>query len=173
VPTQPKRPTKGQPTSVPDGEGSDCPALHCTVLPWVLCAALGSRIQKGYKTIRECPKEGYEDGEGFREVNMRSGWVSLVCSAQRGDRDGKSQSTASSWGEWRGCHCLSLCWPAIEPKGMAWSCNRGSSGWIWGKDSSLRGSSGSPGKQSQNWAYQNSRKFRHLRLSNISALIFG
>lgn len=30
--------------------------------PSVLCTAWGAKIEGGNKTIRDCPKEGYEDG---------------------------------------------------------------------------------------------------------------
>lgn len=30
------------------------------------CAVLGDKIQDGHKNTRECPKEGYIDGEGSK-----------------------------------------------------------------------------------------------------------
>ena len=49
------------------GEGTDCPTLHCAAAasPQALCALLGTTVQKGHKTVRECPKEDYKDGEGL------------------------------------------------------------------------------------------------------------
>ncbi|GAB0203881.1 hypothetical protein GRJ2_002853700 [Grus japonensis] len=41
--------------------------LHTALVqPRVVCAVLGATIQKGHKTIGECPKEGSKDGEGSR-----------------------------------------------------------------------------------------------------------
>lgn len=47
-------------------EGSDCPPLHCAGVasPWVFCTVLGGTVQRGCKTTRRCPKEGYKDVEG-------------------------------------------------------------------------------------------------------------
>jgi len=42
------------------GTGLSCFTLAGS--PQVLCAVLGTTVQKGYKIIRECPKK--EDGEG-------------------------------------------------------------------------------------------------------------
>ena len=39
--------------------------------PQVLCEVWSTKVQKGHKTIRECPKEGYKDGEGFREEDIQ------------------------------------------------------------------------------------------------------
>ncbi|KAJ7401512.1 rna-directed dna polymerase from mobile element jockey-like [Pitangus sulphuratus] len=44
-------------------EGGDCPALLCAgaASPWIVCAVLGTAR---HQAIRECPKEGHNDGEG-------------------------------------------------------------------------------------------------------------
>lgn len=39
-------------------------ALDCVAPLQALYAVLGDTIQKGQKTIRECQKEGYKNGEG-------------------------------------------------------------------------------------------------------------
>lgn len=62
-------------------EGSGCPALHCSsaASTGVLCAVLGSVVQKGHKTIKECLKEDDKDDE---ESGRQGIWGPLVCSAQ-------------------------------------------------------------------------------------------
>lgn len=74
VPWQPKGPTVPWGVSspaLPPGKESDHPALRCTVASHqVLCEVWGTKAQKGRETIRECPKEGYRDGEGFREEDI-------------------------------------------------------------------------------------------------------
>ncbi|GAB0210092.1 mitochondrial enolase superfamily member 1 [Grus japonensis] len=42
------------------------PLCAGAALPRVLRAVLGATVQKGHKTIGECPKEGNKDGEGSR-----------------------------------------------------------------------------------------------------------
>jgi len=46
-----------------------CSAL-CGLQPPARGAALGTTV-KGHRMIRECPKEGYEDGEGSRRQDIR------------------------------------------------------------------------------------------------------
>jgi len=46
-----------------------------------VCAVLGASIQEGHQTIRVCPEEGDQDGEGPWGRLGRSGWGHLVCSA--------------------------------------------------------------------------------------------
>ena len=46
------------------GKGLSCPALRCCGLTSSTLCSLGATVQKGHKTARERPKEGYKDGEG-------------------------------------------------------------------------------------------------------------
>lgn len=67
------------------------------------------------------------------------GWLKslgLFNTEQRRPRRGLMVAYSSSWGEWRSCTDLCSLLTEIEPKSMAWSCNRWGSGWIWGEDSS-------------------------------------
>lgn len=51
-----------------------CPILLCTGVasPQVLGEVLGTTISERYKAIRDCPKDGYEDGNEPRENHRRS-----------------------------------------------------------------------------------------------------
>lgn len=75
MPRQPGRATIswGAPsTALPASWEKVCSALHRTGVAshWLLCAVLGTTIQKGRKTIWECPKEGYKDSKGSRDQGV-------------------------------------------------------------------------------------------------------
>jgi len=81
---------------------------------------------------------------------MRSHWGPLVCSAQRGGNWEKTSSWPTAPHKGSGSVDLFSLVTAIEPEGMAWSCNRERSVWISGKGSLRRCSgTGSSGK----WAW--------------------
>jgi len=132
VPRQPGRPTVSRGASsiaLPTYERSDSPTLHCTGVtsPWVLCAVLGTTVQKGQK-LSECRNEGYKDGEESRREGI---WEvvkvpSFVQPRKEMSEEG-SHRGLQLFIRGRGGSVLisSLCWPAIELKGKAWSYDKG------------------------------------------------
>lgn len=75
VPRQPGKPAVSWgalSTALPTGLGKGLSTLHCTgaASPPVLCAVLNTTVQKGHKTIREHPREGYRDGESSGEEDI-------------------------------------------------------------------------------------------------------
>ena len=82
------------------GERRDCPAqLYGTASFASPCIVLGTATEEGHKTIREYPKEGYENGEGpwgRSARRARSSWGPLACSAQSGGAEGRPHGSCSS-----------------------------------------------------------------------------
>ena len=145
-------------------------ASYCPVLIhggaaslWTLCAVLIATVQEGHKTIKECPKEGYKDGERSRGQDVW--WESEVpwfVQTREEETEGRSHGSLQILIR----IVKGQCWSLLSgDSDRTWEngmdLHQGRSVWVLGKGSSLRGwSSTATGSTAGLWTLPSQLEFK-------------